>query len=65
MKTVRQQAKAMGHPVTGTLKRGEDDVFRKNGEEIRNRIYIDGEGTVYAVNWRWELVYIAGEDWCI
>lgn len=65
MKTVRQQAKAMGHSVVGTLKRGEDDVFHKNGEEIRNRIYIDSEGTEYAVNWRGELVYIAGEDWCI
>ena len=65
MKTVRQQAKAVGHLVVGVLKRGEDDVFRKNGEEIRNRTYVDSEGTVYAVNWRGELVYIAGEDWCI
>lgn len=46
-------------------KRGEDDVFHKNGEEIRNRIYFDSEGTEYAVNWRGNLVYIAGEDWVI
>lgn len=65
MKTVRQQAEAMGHSVVGGLKRCKDDVFRKNGEEIRNRIYVDDEGTVYAVNWRGGLVYIAGEDWCI
>lgn len=55
----------MGHSVVGGLKRCKDDVFRKNGEEIRNRIYVDDEGTVYAVNWRGGLVYIAGEDWCI
>ena len=65
MKTVRQQAKIMGHPVVGSLKRGEDDVFHKNGEEIRNRIYFDSEGTEYAVNWRGNLVDIAGEDWVI
>lgn len=65
MKTVWQQAKIMGHPVVGTLIRGEDDVFYKNGEEIRNRIYFDSEGTEYAVNWRGELVYIAGEDFVL
>lgn len=65
MKTVRQQAKDKGHSVVGTLKRIADDVFNKNGEEIRNRIYVDNEGTEYAVNWRGELVYIAGDVWCI
>lgn len=65
MKTIRQQAKDKGHSVVGTLKRIADDVFNKNGEEIRNRIYVDKEGTEYAVNWRGELVYIAGDVWCI
>lgn len=65
MKTVRQQAKDKGHPVIGALKRGADDVYSKNGEVIRNRIYIDDEGTVYSVNWRGELIYIAGDVWCI
>ena len=65
MKTVRQQAKDKGHPVIGILKRGADDVYSKNGEVIRNRIYIDDEGTVYAVNWSGELIYIAGDVWCI
>ena len=65
MKTVRQQAKAMGHAVVGPLKRIEDDVFTKSGEEVRHKRYTDSEGTLYAVDWRGELVYIAGEDWCI
>lgn len=65
MRTIRQQAKAMGHDVVGTLKRIADDVFTKDGEEIRNKMYVDNDGTVYAVNWRWELVYIVGEDWVL
>ena len=65
MKTIRQQAKAMGHAVVGSLKRFEDDVFTKNGEEVRHKRYTDSEGTEYSVNLRGELVYIAGEDWCI
>lgn len=65
MKTIRHQAAVMGHEVCGTLKRVRDDVFKKNGEEIKNRIYIDSEGTEYAVNWRGVLVYIAGEDFVI
>lgn len=63
MKTIKQQAAAMGHPVAGPLTRVADDVFEKDGEKIRHRRYTDGEGIVYAVNWRGELVYIAGEDW--
>lgn len=63
--TIKQQANKMGHPVVGSLRRGKDDVFKKNGEEIKNRIYFDSEGTEYAVNWRGELVYIAGENWAI
>ena len=65
MKTVRQQAKAMGHVVVGALKRCDDDVFSQHGEEVRHKRYTDSEGTLYAVDWRGELVYIAGEDWCI
>ena len=65
VKTVRQQAKAMGHAVVGSLKRFEDVVFTKNGEEVGYKCYTDSEGTLYVVNWRGELVYIAGEDWYI
>lgn len=65
MKNIRAQAKAIGHEVVGALKRGQDDVYKKNGEEIRNHIYFDSEGTEYAVNWRGELLYIAGDDWII
>lgn len=65
MKTVREQAKAFGHEVCGTLNRAKDDVFTKNGEVIRNKTYVDEEGTNYAVNWKGELVYIAGEDFVI
>ena len=63
MKTIRHQAKVMGHEVVGALKRCKDDVFYKNGEEVRNKIYIDSEGTEYAVNRRGDLIYICGEDW--
>lgn len=65
MKTIRQQAKNMGHPVVGTLKRYSDDVFTQKGQEIRHKRYIDSEGTLYSVDWRGNLVYIAGDDWCI
>ena len=65
MKTIRQQAKIMGHEIVGSLKRGKDDVYRMNDEDITNRIYIDSEGTVYAINWKGELLYIAGEDWVL
>lgn len=37
MKTVRRQAKDMGHPVIGSLKRGEDYIFYKKGVENMNR----------------------------
>ncbi len=63
--TIRHQAKSMGHEVVGSLKRCKDDVFYKNGETVHNKIYIDNEGTEYAVNWRGELIYICGEDWVI
>lgn len=62
---IRHQAKVMGHPVVGALKRVKDDVFYKGEEEIRNRQYVDKEGTLYAVNRLGNLVYIAGDDWCI
>ena len=62
MKNIRQQAAAMGHPVAGPLTRVCDDVYERDGEEIRTRQYTDTDGTVYAVDWRGELVYIAGED---
>lgn len=65
MKTIRQQAKAMGHAVVGPLKRIEDDVFTKNGEEVRYKRYADSEGTKYAVNWHGKLVYIVSENWGI
>lgn len=65
MQNIRAQAKAMGHEVAGVLKRGEDFVFWKNGEEMRDRIYFDSEGTEYAVNQWGGLVYIAGDDWII
>ena len=65
MKTVRQQATEFGHPVVGALKRLKDDVFMLNGEEVRYKWYTDSEDTLYAVDWRDELAYIAGDDWCI
>lgn len=65
MKNIRKQAHDMGHDVAGALKRMPDDVFERNGEEIRHRIYLDAEGVEYAVSWRGNLVYIAGEDWVI
>ena len=65
MKTVKQQAVIMGHPVVGSLKRQSDDVFTQDGKEIRHKRYTDSEGTLYAVDWRGHLVYIAGDDWCI
>lgn len=34
MKTIRQQAKIMGHEIVGSLKRGKDDVYRMNDEEV-------------------------------
>lgn len=65
MNTIREQAEERGHTVAGKLRRVKDDVFKKNGVEVRNKIYRDDEGTEYAINWRGELVYIAGEDWVI
>lgn len=62
---IKEQAKVKGHPVVGSLKRCEDDVFSQNGKEVRHRRYTDSEGTLYAVDWKGELVYIAGDDWCI
>ena len=65
MKTIRDQAEKLGHAVAGKLRREKDAVFKKNGEVICYKIYRDSEGTEYAVNWRGDLVYIAGEDWVI
>lgn len=59
MKTIRQQARLMGHAVVGYLRPIEDDVFTKNGVEVRNKRYTDSEGTEYSVNRHGELVYIA------
>lgn len=65
MKSIREQAEAMGHEVVGRLQRIKDDVYKRNGKECRNRMYRDSEGTEYAINWRGDLVFIAGEDWVI
>ena len=62
MKTIREQAESMGHPVVGTLKRQPDDVFKKKGLVMTYRLYADSEGTLYAANLNNELVYIAGEN---
>ena len=62
---IKRQAKNMGHPVNGALRRVEDDVFTKNGNEIHYRQYVDDEGTLYAVSPAGNLAYIAGDDWCI
>lgn len=63
--TIKQQARKMGHEVVGALKRVKDDSFRKNGQDITFRQYIDEEGTLYAVDCTGRLQYIAGEDFVI
>lgn len=63
--TIRQQAEKMGNPVAGKLRRIADDVFTHNGVEIRSKQYVDEANVVYAVNWKGEVVYIAGEDFVI
>lgn len=65
MKTIREQAKIMGHAPKGALKRMKDDVFYKDGIEIHNKIYLDEEGVEYAVNRFGKVVYISGGDWVI
>lgn len=50
--TIREQAKAMGHAVVGSLKRVRDDVFDRKGHEVHFRQYVDAEGTLYAVRGR-------------
>lgn len=65
MKSVKYQAKVMGYQVIGNLKRIKDDVFCKNGKEIHLKQYVDSEGTLYAINSQGNLIYIAGDDWCI
>lgn len=65
MKNIRQQAKAMGHQVVGSLKRVKDDVFYEGQREIHFKQYVDAEGTLYAVNPHGNIAYIAGDDWCI
>jgi len=62
MKTIRHQAAVMGNKVEGRLRRAKDDVFQKNGVEIRHKIYVDDAGAEYAVNWRGDLVYIVTAD---
>ena len=66
---IRIQARVLGHPVVGALKRIEDDVFYElthgGTVEIRNRQYADEDGTVYVVNRLGNLVCICGDDWCI
>ena len=63
--TIREQAKAMGHAVAGSLKRVRDDVFDRKGHEVHFRQYVDAEGTLYAVNESGKVAYIAGDDWVI
>lgn len=66
MKTIRQQAESMGHPVVGTLKRIEDDVFYLKGKKVRHRWYKDSENTIYAVDSSTKKIsYICGDDWVI
>lgn len=65
MMNVKQQAKVMGHPVVGSLKRVKDDVFYKDGIEVHFKQYVDAEGTLYAVTPYGKLAYIAGDDWCL
>ncbi len=65
MMDIKHQAKVMGHPVVGSLKRVKDDVFYEGEREIHFKQYLDSEGTLYAVNPHGNLAYIAGDDWCI
>lgn len=66
MKTIRQQAESMGHPVVGTLKRIEDDVFYLKGKKVRHRRYEDSENTIYAVDSSTKkIAYICGDTWVI
>lgn len=65
MTDIRKQAKVMGHAVVGPLKRVKDDVFRKDGQEVRLKQYVDSEGTLYAVNRFGSIAYISGEDFVI
>ena len=64
MKTIRDQAAKKGVVVAGKLRRLEDDVFEEYGRTVRHRIYADEYNTTYAIDWRGELVYICGDDWC-
>ena len=59
--TIRKQAEQMGHAPVGKLKRVADDVFKRDGDMIVYRQYIDDEGTLYAVE-RGKIVYITGDD---
>lgn len=65
MKNIRTQAAEMGHEVVGKLRRMKDDVFEANGVEVRTKIYLDDEGTEYAVSQLGGVAYITGEDWVI
>ena len=65
MKNIRAQAKVMGHTVVGALKRLPDEEYKLHGEEWTARVYVDSEGVTYWVDWRGDLMTIAGEDWCI
>ena len=65
MMDIKHQAKVMGHPVVGSLKRVKDDVFYEGEREIHFKQYLDSEGTLYAVTPKGKLAYIAGDDWCL
>ena len=65
MMNIKHQAKVMGHPVVGSLKRVKDDVFYEGEREIHFKQYLDSEGTLYAVTPKGKLAYIAGDAWCL
>lgn len=61
---IKKLAHNKGHDVQGRLKRISDDKFLDERENHRVlKRYTDEQGTVYAINERGEIAYIAGEDW--
>lgn len=65
MKSIRKQAELMGHAVVGKLKRLDNCTTRVKGQDRKYREYQDEEFTIYAIDWKGDLVTIYGEDWCI
>lgn len=65
MKNIRNQAREMGHAVVGTLKRLPDEEYKLHGENLIARVYVDSEGTAYWIDWRGNLLTMAGDNWCI